>query len=124
MRKIIGLTAFAGLVTCCSARAGDSLFEAFFGQYFQRVDAVTIGAGDAKQVNSTAEIIDPWPRYVQNRRISANGQRMSGAVNRYQDVRKLRGAPQPIDPVYSLTTNVAPTTVSSGGGGGGGGPAQ
>jgi hypothetical protein len=53
-------------------------------QYVQRTDTVTFGAGNAQDVNAAAQIIDPWPPYVGNRRISSNGTRMAGAVERYQ----------------------------------------
>ena len=99
MKKRFGLIAFAGVLSCCPALAGDGFIDMFFGQYLQRVDAVTVGAGDAKEVNSATQVIDPWPRNVRDRRIPANGQRMSAAIQRYQDVRKLREAPPPISPL-------------------------
>ncbi len=77
-----------------------------FGRYIQRSDTISLSAGDAKEVNATTHIIDPWPRHVGNRRIPGNGERMSGAVERYRDVSKLPQAPRPIVQ-----------------GGGGGGPA-
>jgi hypothetical protein len=53
-------------------------------QYVHRSDTITLGAGNAKDVNAATQVIDPWPRYVGNRRIPANGERMVGAVQRYQ----------------------------------------
>jgi hypothetical protein len=82
--------------------------------YLQRTDTITIGAGDAKEVNAATHMIDPWPRYVRNKRIPANGQRMVGAIERYRDVSKLPLAPKPIE---SETSGF--TTTGSGGGGGG-----
>ena len=49
--------------------------------YFQRSDTVTLGAGNAKAVNAATHVIDPWPRYVGNRRIPGNGDRLSRAVS-------------------------------------------
>jgi len=53
-------------------------------QYVHRSDTITLSAGNAKDVNAATQVIDPWPRYVGNRRIPANGERMVGAVQRYQ----------------------------------------
>jgi hypothetical protein len=99
MKKKLGFIGFALVISCSAASAGEGFTEIFFGQYLQRTEGVTIGAGDAKQVNSAAEIPDPWPRNVQNRRIQANGARMTGAIQRYQDVKKLKEAPPPIPPL-------------------------
>jgi hypothetical protein len=52
--------------------------------YVQRTDSVSFGAGNAQAVNAASQTIDPWPRYVGDRRIPANGPRMVGAVERYQ----------------------------------------
>jgi hypothetical protein len=77
-------------------------------QYNQRVDKVTLSAGNAKEVNTRIHQVDPWPRYVANTRIPANGERMARAVERYR-----KQGPRPL------------TTESTGtvGGGGGGVPA-
>ena len=83
-------------------------------EYTQRADTVTLSAGDAQDVNARVQEIDPWPRYVGNKRIDANGQRMAGAVERYRDVTKQRQGPTPLPLVSS-------TQGSSGGGGGGAG---
>ena len=53
-------------------------------QYLHRSDTVTLSAGNAKDVNAATQVIDPWPRYVGDRRIPANGERMVGAIQRYQ----------------------------------------
>lgn len=53
-------------------------------EYLQRTDTITMSAGNAKEVNSAIHTIDPWPPYVNNRRIPANGERMTGAIQRYQ----------------------------------------
>lgn len=55
-----------------------------FDRYAQRVDAVTDSAGDAKAVNAGTHMITPWPRYVGNRRVPVDGERMVGAVERYR----------------------------------------
>lgn len=52
-------------------------------QYLHRSDTITLSAGNAKEVNAATHVIDPWPRYVGNRRIPADGERMVGAAQRY-----------------------------------------
>ncbi len=88
-------------VICCLALPWDDPFE----QYFQRKDTVTLGAGNAKEVNSATHVIDPWPPYVGNTRIPGNGERIAGAVERYRDVSKLPRALKPIGPALGATTN-------------------
>ena len=55
-----------------------------FARYAQRSDKVTLSAGDAKSVNATTHVLDPWPPGVNNRRIPANGERMVRAIERYR----------------------------------------
>jgi hypothetical protein len=87
--------------------------EDYVQQYTQRSDKVTLSAGDDQAVNTRIHTRDPWPPYVADRRIPANGERMAGAVERYRDVSKLKNAPKPLD--------VQGTSTSSGGGGSSGG---
>jgi hypothetical protein len=94
------------LLLCCGAQAWD---QDPFAQYLQRSPKVTLSAGNASAVNTATHVIDPWPPYVGNRRIPGNGERMAGAVQRYQNVYMLPLAPRPI------------FTPTGGGGGGGGG---
>jgi hypothetical protein len=97
-----------GASASCAA-AGDQTFDDFFGEYFQRTDSVTIGAGDAKQVNAASQIVNPWPSNVRDRRIPGNGPRMTGAIQRYQDVKKLKEAAPPLAPEA-----ISPTGFASG----------
>jgi hypothetical protein len=83
-----------------------------FAIYFQRSDKITLGAGNAKEVNAATHVIDPWPRYVGNRRIPGNGDRLSRAVERYRQGSYRQPAP-PISPW--------PGGYGGGGGGFGGG---
>lgn len=99
------------MLAACEAQAGDWLLEEFTAPYRQRVDAVTPSAGNAKEVNSATHIIDPWPRGVGNRRIPANGDRMSRAMERYRDTRKLREVPPPVS--YTAPSSGASSTSSS-----------
>jgi hypothetical protein len=81
-------------------------------EYLQRSDKVTLSAGNAKEVNSEIQVIDPWPRYVGNTDIPGNGERMAGAVERYRDVSKQNRGPQPLPTVG--TTSSPSSTGGSG----------
>jgi hypothetical protein len=117
IRHITGVAAFAVGLACTSAGAWDQYPAA---QYLQRSDTITLGAGDARNVNAATHIIDPWPRYVGNRRIPANGDRMSRAIERYREGSYRPPAP-PIFPLFGVAVGI---TGASGAGAGmsGGGP--
>jgi hypothetical protein len=114
------LIAAATLAACLASPGVSAWDQDPFAPYIQRSDTITLGAGNAKDTNAVTHMIDPWPRYVGNRRIPANGERMVGAVGRYRDVSRLRQAPQPIVPLYDRQIGVG---FGGGGGGGGGGGA-
>jgi hypothetical protein len=111
MPAVLATGAVMLLLFSYSARAGDIIYGDFAAPYLQRSDTIFPGSGDAKSVNSATHVIDPWPRHSANRHIPANGERMTGAIERYRDVRKLPQAPQPIAPVAIETSGL------SGGGG-------
>ena len=71
--------------------AMDSLQE-----YTQRADVVTSSAGNAQAINTRIQVVDPWPRYVGNKNIVANGERVAGAVERYRDVSQQDKGPRPL----------------------------
>ena len=104
-------------------------------RYFQRSDTITMSAGDAKQVNAVTHTINPWPRYVGDRRIAYDARRMGAAVTRYGtttrpvdqlpdmgDATKAMGQPPPVTTRQVLTTDqtinqtVNQTNVEVGGG--------
>lgn len=76
-------------VGACSGLYGDDELA----RYVQRSDKVTLSAGDAKSVNATTHVLDPWPPGVNDRRIPANGERMVRAIERYR-----RGPGQALPP--------------------------
>jgi hypothetical protein len=78
-RSLAGVTLAMALGGCWNG-----IYESPAAQYVNRSDTVTLSAGNAKNVNAATHVIDPWPRYVGNRRIRGNGERMVGAVQRYQ----------------------------------------
>jgi len=110
------IIAFAVLVGGSFAGSGALAWDQDpFAMYFQRADKITLGAGDAKAVNAATHVIDPWPRYVGNRRIPGNGDRLSRAVERYRQGSYRQPAP-PIAPYPA-----GGYAVGAGGGGGFGG---
>jgi len=140
MTKLAGLIALVILTTYGAARAQDGRLQCNclvlpsganalpqddpfwdeWGRYFQRIDTASVVSGDAREVNAVTQIIDPWPPYARNRRIPANGQRMVGAINRYQNP-KLLGAKAPtLAPIISPSLTGG-TSGETGGGTGGGG---
>ena len=120
IRCIFGVAAFAASLACSGASAWDQDPAA---QYFERKDTIVSGAGDARNVNAATHIIDPWPRYVGNRRIPANGDRMSRAIERYREGSYRQPAPA-ILPIFGASIGVtgASGAGGAGGGAGGGGP--
>ena len=92
-----------------------------FAMYFQRSDSITLWEGDAKAVNSATHVIDPWPRYVGNRRIPVNGDRLSRAVERYRQGSYRQPAP-PISPYVGYGAGGGGGGFGGGFGGGGGAP--
>ena len=67
--------------------------------YYDRRETVSLGADDAIASNMVTQMVDPWPRYVGNKNIAFNGQRMQAAVERYRNNRV-------IPPVNVTTTSM------------------
>ena len=68
--------------------------------YYDRRETVALGADDHIATNRVAQMIDPWPRYVGNKNLAFNGERMQAAVECY------RHNPRVIVPVAPNTTSV------------------
>jgi hypothetical protein len=111
MMKHCVVAVFCLLGVTGEAVAGD-VFEEMFAPYRQRIDGVTASAGNAKAINSATHIIDPWPPYVANRRIPANGERMVGAMERYRDVKKIEETPATLEPDSISTSEVTNSGAS------------
>ena len=60
---------------------------------------MALGADDHIAANRVAQMVDPWPRYVGNKNIAFNGERMQAAVERYRHNRV-------IPPVNATTTSM------------------
>jgi hypothetical protein len=52
--------------------------------YFDRRETVALGADDHIAANRVAQMVDPWPRYVGDKNLAFNGQRMQAATERYR----------------------------------------
>jgi len=83
MTKLSRLLASLLLSTALSGCWGGA-YDDPAAQYLQRTDTITLDAGNAKEVNAAVHVVDPWPPGSGNRRIPANGQRMTGAIERYE----------------------------------------
>lgn len=82
-------------------------------EYTQRSDKITLSAGNAQAVNTRIQEIDPWPRYVGDRRIAGDGERMAGAAERYRDVSKQRQGPRPL-PIEATSAAVSGSSAAGG----------
>ena len=64
------------------------LFGALLGGcsdiYFDRRDSVVLGGGDSVLANQVEQMVDPWPRYSNNKNLTFNGERMQRAVECYR----------------------------------------
>ena len=79
-------------------------------RYFQRSDTITMSAGDAKQVNAVTHTINPWPRYVGDRRIAYDARRVGAAVTRYGNTKQpVDQLPDNGDPTKQMGVRTAPT---------------
>jgi len=56
------------------------------------------------QANKVEEMVDPWPRYVGNKNIAFNGERMQAAVERYRHHEVI----QPVPPLTNTYTQQKP----------------
>jgi hypothetical protein len=122
MRKLIAVSALLMLLGGCAPTNVVSTWQFWdpvniVQPYTQRADKVTLTAGNAKVVNTRINEVDPWPRYVANTRIPANGERMARAVERY---RKQGPRPLATESTSSVSGGGAGLTAGSAGPGGGG----
>jgi hypothetical protein len=118
-RHIIALAALVGSLASSGASAWD---QDPFAMYFQRSDTITLGAGNARDVNAVTHMIDPWPRYVGNRNIPVSGDRLSRAVDRYRAGSYRQPAPMIFSP-YGATIGITGAGAGAGAGGAAGGGA-
>ena len=87
MNRIMFLAVIGTLLFCKYAEAGD--WGDIWTPYLERADKATSTSGNTQAINRNTHIITPWPYYVRNRRIPANGARMVGQYTRYRMGRSL-----------------------------------
>ena len=78
--------------------------------YFDRRETIALGADDHIAANRVAQMVDPWPRYVGNKNIAFNGERMQGAAERYRRHEVIRPVPLTTN-TYSQQSPTAPITT-------------
>ena len=79
--------------------------------YFDRREAIALGAGDAVAANQVEQMVDPWPPNSSNRNLTFNGERMQRAVECY----RIDKVTQPVDLDPSTDAALpAPTGLCSG----------
>jgi hypothetical protein len=61
--------------------------------YFDRREAIALGAGDAVAANQVEQMVDPWPPHSSNKNLTFNGERMQRAVECY----RIDKVTQPVD---------------------------
>ena len=72
--------------------------------YFDRRETIALGADDHIAANRVAQMVDPWPRYVGNKNIAFNGERMQGAVERYRRHEVIPASPSHDEHVFATVT--------------------
>jgi hypothetical protein len=76
--------------------------------YFDRRDTIALGGGDSIAANEVEQMVDPWPRNVNNKNLTFNGERMQRAVQCY----RVDKVTQPVD-LDPSTDSSAPAPVAS-----------
>jgi hypothetical protein len=52
--------------------------------YYDRRETIALGADDHRAADEVLQMIDPWPRYVGNKNLAFNGERMQVTVECYR----------------------------------------
>jgi hypothetical protein len=74
--------------------------------YFDRREAIALGAGDAVAANQVEQMVDPWPPHSSNKNLTFNGDRMQRAVECY----RIDKVTQPVDLDPSTDAALPPPT--------------
>lgn len=83
--KLIGFAAAAIVAVSTAAAAHDERW--IDNQYIDRSDSITPGVGGAVARNIAIQTVDPWPRYVNRRKIDIDADRINLAARRYKSNR-------------------------------------
>lgn len=108
--RVIATIALAHSLSGCWA----GVYENPAAEYVRRTDTITTSAGNAPNVNAATHVIDPWPNGVANRRIPADGDRMTRAVERYKAGGGGGNQSQPGPQVIGIPVGAATPSISSG----------
>jgi len=76
--------------------------------YYDRRETISLGANDHIAANRVEQMIDPWPRYVGNKNLAFNGERMQAGVERYRRHEVIR----PISPVTNNLMQAPPPVTT------------
>ena len=98
------LAVFAPVLGGCYGLYGNDELE----RYVQRKDNVTLGAGDAKDVNAATHMDHPWPRGVGDRRIVMEGSRAVPVIERYRTPLRQGGGAAPAAAAAGVSAGAAP----------------
>jgi len=90
------------IVSCGAVLGGCS------DMYYDRRETIALGANDHIAANRVEQMIDPWPRYVGNKNLAFNGERMQAGVERYRRHEVIR----PISPVTN-NLNLTPPPITT-----------
>ena len=74
--------------------------------YFDRRETIALSGGDAVAGNAVEQMVDPWPRYSNNKNLTFSGERMQRAVECYRKDK----VTQPVD--LNPSTDTAPPPVT------------
>jgi hypothetical protein len=95
--------------------AGAVLLAAMLGGcsdlYWDRRDSVAFWGGDAPAANVAIQTIDPWPPAAANRRLTANGELMQRAAERYRTNKTT-----PLRPIGTSSVQNSVSAAPAGGG--------
>ena len=100
-RNVTAALTLAALVAGCSDP----------GLYLDRRETVALGAGDAVAANAVEQMVDPWPRYSNDKNLAFNGERMQRAVQCYRIDRVT--PPEDLNPSSPNESNLVPVAGTS-----------
>ncbi len=100
VRAVAAAVAFGALVAGCSSDV-----------YYDRRETIARDGGDAVAANMVEQMVDPWPRYSNNKNIPFNGERMQRTVECYRNNRVT--PPVDIDPTTSTDVGQGPPSTAT-----------
>jgi hypothetical protein len=103
MRRSNRLTALLPALALGALLAGCSSL------YWDRRDEVAFWSGDAPATNIAVHTVDPWPPNAGNRRLTANGELMQKAAERYRTNKTT-----PLKPIGTTSVQTPMTATPAG----------